>query len=575
MDYFLETDVEAAATEAVETTFDLLQLLLAIGLGAIAGVMIALVVVAIGRFMGKRRPSLKPFFDACARPLNTLGVVAGAAIGFSVLEKIKQTANPDWFTSVEHFFLVLVIAAGTWLVVGVVDGAVQLIYNRMLESSERRAARVRTQTQILHRVVVVAIWILGFAGILLTFPSARAAGASLLASAGLVSVVAGLAAQTTLSNVFAGLQLAFSDSIRVGDIVQYKGNYTSVEEITLTYVVLAVWDGRRIIVPSSLMTTQDFENWTRRKPEMIGQVTWEVDWSVPIEAARKQFTYLLSQTDLWDGKTGVLSVMDARANAITLRAVVSAADSATLTDLQYYVREEMVLWIQQEASQAIPHSHYSEYGPIDIAQTQEQTERVLHARLERQAPVMIRPSSAQTEEEIAAEDESTAVFTVTDLRKLGIAPEELAVASQTDETIVLPRVVAGKSAEADAESDQDSAVAQPEEFTKEMQDFAESADLKRDQEDQEGTTKAISRVQETYSEQTADSNVHQRKLSDTAVRAGHESSLFTGSPEAEERRKEFSGPGEDVYEERNRKIEQTNGDGQLQPVRSAEKHEHA
>ncbi|XCB29375.1 mechanosensitive ion channel family protein [Arcanobacterium hippocoleae] len=419
---------EGAATEAVETTFDLLQLILSIGLGVGAGVIVGLVIVAVCRFAGKHHPYLKPFFEACARPLTALCLVLGATIGFRTLESVKDAANPGWFATVEHLFLILLIAAGTWLVVGAVNGAVELIHNRMLESSERRAARVRTQTQILHRVIVVVIWVLGFAGILLTFPSARAAGASLLASAGLVSVVAGLAAQTTLGNVFAGLQLAFSDSIRVGDIVHYKGNYTTVEEITLTYVVLAVWDGRRIIVPSSLMTTEPFENWTRRKPDMIGEVTWEVDWSLPIEAARKEFMHLLNNTDLWDGKTGVLSINDATANALILRAVVSAEDSATLTDLKYYLREKMVLWIQREAQQAIPHQRYGEYPPVNIAESQQITNGILEERLQREQPVVFMPKGSQDRGGVFSEKDSTAVITLTELKKLGVVSEDSAAA---------------------------------------------------------------------------------------------------------------------------------------------------
>ncbi|WP_353066066.1 mechanosensitive ion channel family protein [Arcanobacterium hippocoleae] len=506
-------NTDNAAKEAVETTFDLLQLILSIGLGIVVGITVGLVTVAIGRFMGRQRPFVKPFFEACSRPVMALCVVLGATFGFWILEGMKDAANPRWFSVVDHLFLIFMIVSGTWLVVGMINGAVELIHNRMLESSERRAARVRTQTQILHRVVVVVIWVLGIAGVLLTFPSARTAGASLLASAGLVSVVAGLAAQTTLGNVFAGLQLAFSDSIRVGDIVQYKGNYTTVEEITLTYVVLAVWDGRRIIVPSSLMTTEDFENWTRRKPDMIGEVTWEVDWSVPIEAARKQFQFLLSETDLWDGNTGVLSIKEAQAHALTLRAVVSAADSAMLTDLKFYLREKMVLWIQQEAPQAIPHLHYSEYGPIDISQTQKATQKMLEQRLDRLIPSggsELAASVGEQEQEnhiletldVAVESDPTAVFTVKDLRQLGILTGQ----------------------------DQDRKAPQDPQRQVKIQD-----------------------------------PVHENP-GKNEYREGHESSLFSGSPQAEERKREFSGPGEDVYEERNRKIAQTNATGELTPI---------
>lgn len=542
------------AKEAVETTVDLLQLILSIGMGVFIGVIIAFVVVAVVRVLDKRSPELKPFLEACTRPFVTLCGVLGARIGFRVLEGVKDATNPSWFISVGHFFLILLIASATWLVVGIVNAVVALIYSRMSESSERRAARLQTQTQILHRVVVVVIWVLGFAGILLTFPSAKAAGTSLFASAGLVSVVAGLAAQTTLGNIFAGLQLAFTDSIRVGDIVQYKGNYTSVEEITLTYVVLAVWDGRRIIVPSSLMTTQDFENWTRRKPDMVGEVTWEVDWAIPIEAARKQFLYLLNQTDLWDGKTGVLSIKEAQAQMLVLRAVVSATDSATLSDLKYYLREKMVLWIQREAPQAIPNLRYSQYAPLDIAQTQEETEKLVEARLQWQTPVKFLPENSESEtdgKEIAVDEdaEPTKIFATQELRKLGIklAPKNTAKSN------VKPNVK-NKKLEKNVEKDS----------VAEEKNAKDNAKTEKTQLGESAETIVMPRIdgKKNFSEAERMENMKNQE--------GHESSLFTGSPEAEQRKIEFSGPGNDAYEERNRKIAQTNATGDLKAIQVKE-----
>ena len=201
------------------------------------------------------------------------------------------------------------------------------------------------------------------AAILLTFPSARALGASLLASAGLISIVAGLAAQSSLANVFAGLQLAFTDAIRVDDVVVVADEWGRIEEITLTYVVVHVWDDRRLILPSTYFTTTPFENWTRRAADLLGTVELDVDWEVPVEAMRTELTRLLQDTDLWDRRVGILQVTDAVGGVVRVRALASAVDAPTLFDLRCYVREGLVGWLQREAPQSLPKTRWEGAPP--------------------------------------------------------------------------------------------------------------------------------------------------------------------------------------------------------------------
>ncbi|MDD7465656.1 MAG: mechanosensitive ion channel [Actinomycetaceae bacterium] len=391
-------DMSDAAADAAEVTIDLLQLLAGLAIGVVAAIAVGVVVVGVGRTITRRHATAKAFAGAMYRPLQVLLLVLGAWIGFSAArDKALAGAHgatlPVWTGYLDHAWGIALIVAATWLVVGIANGVTAVVHERLQDSSQRRAKRVQTQMQILHRVIVVLVWILGFAGVLLTFPQARTAGASLIASAGVVSVVAGLAAQTTLGNVFAGLQLAFSDSIRVGDVVYYNNTTTTVEEITLTYVVLAVWDGRRIIVPSSLLTTQSFENWTRRAPEMVGTVDIDVDWAVPVAAARKQLRVILLSTDLWDGKTGVLQVSNATKGFVQLRAIVSAKNSPTLSDLQNHVREKMTVWIQHEAPQAMPHVRMWERDAMDFLAAEQATLEKVEERLKRAEPVVYPPDS--------------------------------------------------------------------------------------------------------------------------------------------------------------------------------------
>lgn len=456
---------------AVEATFDVVKMILTIGAGMLVGIMAGLLFIVGLRILTRRSAHMDGVYHAVSRRLEVLLAVVGGWLGFHYRLTVMPATPPDWLDWVAHGFVLAIIGAVTWVLSGLVDGVTRAINDRMAQRSQERAARVKTQTQIMRRVIKVSVWILGVAVALLTFPGARAAGASIFASAGIISVVAGLAAQTTLGNVFAGLQLAFTDSIRVDDVVVYQGNYTTVEEITLTYVVLAVWDGRRIIVPSTIMTTESFENWTRRAPEMMGDVLITVDWAVPIDAARMRFEQILRNTDLWDGRTGVLMVSDASQDRITLRCLVSAKNSPTLTDLRNYVREEMVRWIQDEAPQSVPHERHYMGEPGDLAARNEATFELVHERGEGQPPAFEPVGAAQPD------TQETEILSATDVVKLTRVP------------------LAQREAELDAGLDDATPTAE-------------------------------------------------------TPTTGTRSAIFTGSPEAEERARAFSGPGEKAYEER-------------------------
>jgi len=228
----------------------------------------------------------------------------------------------------------------------------------MDSTDNRHARRVRTQIMILRRATVVVLVLCALAGALLTFPAARVAGAGLLASAGLLSVVAGLAAQTTLANFFAGLQLAFTDAIRVDDVVVVEGQFGRIEEITLTYVVVHTWDDRRLILPSTWFTTTPFENWTRRAADLLGTVELDLDWSVPVAEMRAELTRLLRASEMWDHRVGVLQVTEATGGWVRVRALASAADAPTLFDLRCAVREGLVEWLRREHPDALPRTRY-------------------------------------------------------------------------------------------------------------------------------------------------------------------------------------------------------------------------
>jgi small-conductance mechanosensitive channel len=200
----------------------------------------------------------------------------------------------------------------------------------------------------------VVVVVFAVAAALLSFPGAQAAGASLLASAGLASVIAGLAAQSTLSNVFAGMQLAFSDAIRIDDVVIVEDEFGRVEEITLTYVVVKLWDQRRMVLPSTYFTTTPFENWTRQTSDLIGAIMLDLDWRLDVDALRAELDRILADAPLWDGRVANVAVTDATGGRIEVRVLVSARDAPTLWDLRVLVRERLVAWVRTEAPEALP-----------------------------------------------------------------------------------------------------------------------------------------------------------------------------------------------------------------------------
>ncbi|UYN82946.1 MAG: mechanosensitive ion channel [Microcella sp.] len=248
------------------------------------------------------------------------------------------------------------IALVAWLVVEAVDFAfaAALIRYPINVENNRVARRARTQLEFLQRLSLVVIVIVAVSVALLTFPQMQAVGASLLASAGIASIVAGLAAQSTLANVFAGFQITFNDAIRVDDIVIVEGEWGRIEEITLTYVVVRIWDDRRLVVPSTHFTTQAFENWTRTGSELLGSVEFDVDWRVSTSGMRERLTEILDESPLWDKRVSVLQVLDATGGLIRVRILISAGDAGALFDLRAYVREQIVDWVRTVNPAAIP-----------------------------------------------------------------------------------------------------------------------------------------------------------------------------------------------------------------------------
>jgi len=304
-----------------------------------------------------RRSGLVSDFAVLTRmPVRVILMVIAARVAVTATVPVSAPARA-W---VDQLFRVLMIAAVTWLVAALTLLAERRAIARFaggrvpVSDADRIHRRVKTQITTLRRLGIAVVVVLGGAAALMTFPSFHQIGTTMFASAGVLSVVAGLAAQTSLGSVFAGMQISFSDAIRVGDVVVLEGEWGRIEEITLTYVVVQIWDERRMILPTTYFTKTPFENWTRRTTELLGTVQLDVDLTAPVEPMRAELDRMLAASDLWDGRSSGLVVTDAVDGCLRVRITVSAADSGALFNLRCAVREGMVEWLQRTHPTALP-----------------------------------------------------------------------------------------------------------------------------------------------------------------------------------------------------------------------------
>ncbi|MCX4401332.1 mechanosensitive ion channel family protein [Streptomyces sp. NPDC059837] len=256
----------------------------------------------------------------------------------------------------------ILIGSAAWLVIRIATAIVETSYTRYANAHRdpARVRRVRTQVTLIQRVVSAIVTVVAVASMLLTFPAMRAAGASLLASAGILGIVAGVAAQSTLANLFAGLQIAFGDMVRLGDTVVVDGEWGTVEEITLTFLTVRTWDERRITMPVSYFTSKPFENWSRGTPQMTGIVFFHLDHSAPVEAMREQLRDILRECPAWDGRDYGLAVTDSTPNTMQVRALVTAKDADDIWTVRVTVRERMIRWLTDVHPYALPRVNTAE-----------------------------------------------------------------------------------------------------------------------------------------------------------------------------------------------------------------------
>ncbi|QDA58823.1 mechanosensitive ion channel family protein [Hymenobacter jejuensis] len=243
-----------------------------------------------------------------------------------------------------------------WCLVKVVNVIEDLItHHYQIESGDNlRVRKLFTQLQFVRKLAVSLIIFIAAALVLMSFATVRKIGTGLLTSAGIASVIIGFAAQRSISNLLAGFQLAFTQPIRIDDVLVVEGEWGRVEEITFTYVVLRIWDQRRLVLPLNYFIEKPFQNWTRTSSQLLGTVFLYTDYTIPVEAVRDELQLIVRASTLWDQRTCVLQVTDSKEHTLELRALVSAGNSSEAFDLRCEVREKLVAFVQQKYPECLP-----------------------------------------------------------------------------------------------------------------------------------------------------------------------------------------------------------------------------
>jgi small-conductance mechanosensitive channel len=265
-------------------------------------------------------------------------------INESLAGNLKKLGEVLWIVSIAWAVIVMVRVAKN-----------QFLRNYDIsEADNLKSRKLYTQFNILERILVFIIIIIATAITLMLFDGVRNIGISLFASAGVAGLIIGLSAQKALGTVLAGLQIAITQPIRIDDVVIVENEWGKIEEINLTYVVIRIWDSRRLVVPSTYFLDKPFQNWTRTSADILGTVFIYTDYTMPFEPLRKELTRLLESNSLWDKKVNVLQITDAKQTTVEIRALMSAANSPDAWDLRVYVREKLIEFIQHEYPQCLP-----------------------------------------------------------------------------------------------------------------------------------------------------------------------------------------------------------------------------
>ena len=315
-------------------------------------------------------------------PLNFAGRIRIPLALFMLALILKILKTNDQLLSIvdesllSHSSTLLFILSLTWVLIVVIKAFKRHILTKydMSVSDNIHARKVYTQFNVLERVIIFLIVLFAVSIALMSFDSIRSIGVSMLTSAGIAGIIIGFAAQKALGTLMAGIQIAFTQPIRIDDVVVVEGEWGRIEEIYLTYVVVKIWDKRRLVLPTTYFIEKPFQNWTRNSSDILGTVFIYTDYKVPFDAMRKELTRILENTDLWDGEVNVLQVTDTNNQMVETRALMSAKDSPTSWDLRVHVREKLVVFIQENYPHSLPRTRIEMQEKNNLHSSEEHTQ---------------------------------------------------------------------------------------------------------------------------------------------------------------------------------------------------------
>jgi small-conductance mechanosensitive channel len=257
---------------------------------------------------------------------------------------------------IKHFLAIWFITGFAWLIMRILTILkINILSRYNLETKDNLKARqISTQLNVIQRVISVIIFIIAVSAVLMTFDEVRQVGVSILASAGIAGIIIGFAAQRSLATLIAGIQIAITQPVRIDDVVIIENEWGRIEEITLTYVVVSIWDQRRLIVPITYLLEQPFQNWTRKTAELLGTVFIYTDYSVAVDEIRSELESIVKNSPLWDERLVKLQVTNATEKTMELRALVSAEDSSKTWELRCLVREKLIDFMQRKYPDKLP-----------------------------------------------------------------------------------------------------------------------------------------------------------------------------------------------------------------------------
>lgn len=324
-------------------------------LGALVIVAGALLLHAILRPIALRLTRFSRLLTAVVQRCNNPTRWTLPLIGLLVAAQGVPDTVPG-IAGVQHVLGVLVIVGIAAIASGAITGVAQgvALLNPADVEDNLAARRIQTQTKVLARVAKGAVMLAALAFILMTFPRAKQLGASLLASAGIAGLVFGLAAKSVFGNLLAGLQIAMAQPIRLDDVLIIQGEWGRVEEITSTYVVLKIWDERRLVIPLQWFIENPFQNWTRTSASILGTVMLWVDFTLPVNDLREKATAMCKASAHWDGRVCGVQVVETTERTMQIRVLVSAKDSGKAFDLRCELREGLIAWLQKTYPQSLP-----------------------------------------------------------------------------------------------------------------------------------------------------------------------------------------------------------------------------